>query len=490
MRIVALSVTPLVAIAGFSLALLATPSAQAATTLAQAAGTTGRYFGVAYATAHAGDPTYSTLAGTQFNMVTPENEMKWDTVEASQNSFNYGPGDQVVTFATSHNERVRGHNLVWHSQLPSWVSNLSGTAAQSAMTNHITNEVTHFKGKIYAWDVVNEPFNDDGTWRQDVFYNAYGGGPQYVAAALRAARAADPAAKLDLNDYNIEGSGAKADAMYSLAQTLLAQGAPLDGIGFETHLAVQYGFPTNMQANMQRFAALGLDVAVTELDVRMNLPETAAQDTTQQQYYVNVINACKGVSRCVGWTMWGVSDNYSWVPSTFSGQGAALLWDTNEQVKQALFNAVIVALGGNPSSAPPSSASPSRSASASASASASRSASASASPSRSVSPSTSTPPGGCTATYTMVNQWPGGFQANVTVTNGSAARSSWTVGWSFPNGQTITQLWNGSYTQSGAAVTVKNVSYNGSLGANGTTSFGFTGSWTGTNGSPSVLTCQ
>src|SRR5581483_12071990 len=123
-----------------------------------------------------------------------------------------------------------------------------------------------------------EPFNDDGSYRQDVFYNAFGGGQAYIADALRTARAADPNAKLYLNDYNIEGQGAKADAMFTLASALKQQGVPLDGIGFETHLDIQYGFPTNMQANMQRFANLGLDVAVTELDVRMTLPEDSGKD--------------------------------------------------------------------------------------------------------------------------------------------------------------------------------------------------------------------
>ncbi|GIH15567.1 endo-1,4-beta-xylanase [Rugosimonospora africana] len=478
-------VAPLVAVAGISLTILGSNPAQAATGLAAAAEAQGRYFGVAYATAHAGDSTYSGIAGSQFDMVTPENEMKWDTTEPSQGSFNYGPGDQVVSFATSHNQRVRGHNLVWHSQLPGWVSGLSGTAAKTAMENHITNEVTHYKGKIYAWDVVNEPFNDDGSYRTDVFYNAFGGGVQYIADALRTAHAADPNAKLYVNDYNIEGTGAKADAMYSLAQQLLQQGAPLNGIGFETHLAVQYGFPTQMQQNMARFANLGLDVAITELDVRMTLPETSAQDATQSTYYTNVINACKAISRCVGWTVWGVSDNYSWVPSTFSGQGAPLLWNTNEQQKP-LYTTVLNALGGSstppPSSPPPTSTRPSTPPPSSPPPSSP--------PPTSQSPTGPPPAGGCTATYSTVNQWPGGFQANVTVTNGSAARSSWQVSWTFANGQTITQLWNGTLSQSGSSVTVRNVSYNGTLGAGATTSFGFTGSWNGSNTAPTNVSCQ
>jgi endo-1,4-beta-xylanase len=480
LRLASAVAIPLTAIFAISLSIITTSPASAASGLAAAAEAKGRYYGVAYTNAHASDTGYTNIAGTEFDMVTPENEMKWDTVEPNQNQFNFSPGDQVVNFATSHGDRVRGHNLVWHSQLPGWVSSLSGTAAQNAMTNHVTQEATHFKGKIFAWDVVNEPFNDDGSFRNDVFFNAFGGGPQYIAAALRAARAADPAAKLYINDFNIEGSGSKSNAMFSLAQTLQQMGAPLDGIGFETHLAVQFSFPSGMQANMQRFANLGLDVAITELDVRMQLPEDATKDATQTQYYNNVISACLQTSRCVGITAWGVSDNFSWVPGTFSGEGAPLLWDTNEQKKVALYNSVITALGG-PASPPPSSRPPSNPPPSSRPPS---------NPPSSRPPSSPPPPGGCTASYTIVNQWVPGFQANVNVTNGSTARTSWTVTWTFANGQTITQLWNGTVTQSGSSVSVANVSYNGALAPGQMTSFGFLGNWSGTNAVPTNVTCS
>ena len=327
-----------------ALVVAASGTAQAASTLKDAAAASGRYFGAAVDPAHFGESDYSSTLSGQFSAVTPENQMKWDTVEPSQGQFNFGPGDQVVSYAQQHDQIVRGHNLVWHSQLPSWVSSLPTDQVQPAMDNHITQEVSHYKGEIYAWDVVNEPFNDDGSYRSDVFSQAMGN-EGYIAEALRTAHAADPNAKLYLNDYNIEGSGAKADAMYQLASDMKAQGVPLDGIGFETHLDIQYGFPSGMQANLQRFADLGLDVAITELDVRMTLPEDASKDSTQNSYYSQVVDACLAVSRCVGITTWGVTDKYSWVPGTFSGEGAALLFDDNYQPK-ADYNAVISALGG------------------------------------------------------------------------------------------------------------------------------------------------
>ncbi|MQY34679.1 hypothetical protein SRB17_26490 [Streptomyces sp. RB17] len=311
----------------------APPALAAGSTLDQLAEAQGRYFGSATDNPELTDTPYTTVLGSEFGMITPGNSMKWDTTEPQQGQFDFSGGDKIVDFAQAHNQRVRGHTLVWHSQLPGWMSSLPAGQVQAAMESHITKEASHYKGKIYAWDVVNEPFNDDGTFRADPFYNAMG--EKYIADALRTAHAADPDAKLYINDYNIEGTGAKADAMYRLASDLKSQGVPLDGIGFQGHLAIQYGFPTNMRQNLQRFADLGLDVAITELDVRMQLPSDATKLATQADYYRQVTNACLAVSRCAGITVWDFDDKYSWVPSTFSGQGAACLYDENLQPKPA-----------------------------------------------------------------------------------------------------------------------------------------------------------
>ncbi|GAA4262283.1 endo-1,4-beta-xylanase [Dactylosporangium darangshiense] len=447
-------------------------NADAATqTLNGLAAAHGRYFGSATDNGELSDTAYTAiLGGGEFGQTTPGNSMKWDTIEPTQGTFNYTKGDAIVTFAQQHNLKVRGHTLVWHSQLPGWVSSLPAAQLQAAMENHITQEATHYKGKVFAWDVVNEPFNDDGTFRTSPFYNAMGSA--YIADALRTARAADPDAKLYINDYNTDGMGAKSDAMYNLVKSLQSQGVPIDGVGFQGHLAIQYGFPSQMQQNLQRFADLGLDVAITELDVRMVLPRDATKDATQATYYNNVVKACAAVTRCVGITIWDYTDKYSWVPNTFSGQGAALPWDENLAKKPTAYNAIVTGLGGTVES-PSASASVSRSASASASASVSPSASSSPPPS-----------GSCTATYRIVNQWPGGFQGEVSVA-APAGKSGWTVSWTFANGQKITQMWSGTYTQSGAAVTVKNVSYNASPPA----TFGFLADWSGTNAVPAV-TCS
>jgi endo-1,4-beta-xylanase len=470
--------------AGIVVAIVApTDPAQAASTLAQLAEAQGRYFGSATDNPELTDAPYvAILTGGEFDQTTPGNSMKWDTIEPSQGQFNYTKGDAVVTLAQQHNLKVRGHNLVWHNQLPSWVSSLPSNQVQAAMENHITNEAGHYKGKVFAWDVVNEPFNDDGTYRTDPFYNAMGVG--YIADALRTARAADPGAKLYINDYNIEGSGAKADAMYSLVSSLKSQGVPIDGVGIQGHLATQYGFPTNMQQNMQRFADLGLDVAITELDVRMPLPETASQDTTQATYYTNVVKACLAVSRCVGITIWDYTDKYSWVPSTFSGQGAALPWDANLS-KKPVYSSIAAAMGG-PASPPPTSSRPTTAPPTTAPPTTAPPTTA---PPTTAPPTTPPASGRCHVTYQVTSQWNVGFTTNVTIGNtGSSAINGWTLRWTFANGQQVTQGWNGALTQNGAQVTVANASYNGTIAAGGSTSMGFNGSWSGANAVPASFT--
>lgn len=175
-----------------------------------------------------------------------------------------------------------------------------------------------------ALNLHAEPFNDDGTWRTDVFYNTLG--TSYVSLALQAARAADPAAKLYINDYNIEQTGSKATAMLNLVKSLQSQNVPIDGVGFQCHFIVG-SVPTTFQQNLETFTALGLEVAITELDIRMTLPATDALLQQQKKDYQSVVAACQAVEGCIGVTIWDYTDKYSWVPNTFSGQGAACPWD-------------------------------------------------------------------------------------------------------------------------------------------------------------------
>lgn len=306
--------------------------------LAAAAG--HRWIGAAVdTTALAHERGYASVLARQFSSVTAENVMKWETVESRRGAEDYGQADRLVAFARRNHMMVRGHNLVWHSQLPAWLAQgaddgtLTHAQLSSILHRHVVDEVSHFRGRVYAWDVVNEPLNEDGTLRETVWYDALG--RSYIAKALEWAHAADPRAKLYLNDYGIEAAGPKSDGMYALAKSLLALHVPLDGIGFESHLDIRYPFPAGMARNLRRFAALGLDVAVTEADVRIALPGTAAERARQADDYGRLVEACLSVRRCVSFTVWGFTDRHSWIPGFFPGEGAADLYDRSLQPKPA-----------------------------------------------------------------------------------------------------------------------------------------------------------
>jgi endo-1,4-beta-xylanase len=308
-------------------------AAQAASTLGAQAATSGRYFGTAVAAGKLGNSTYSTILDREFNMITPENEMKWDTVEPSRGNFNFAPADQIVNHALAHGQRMRGHTTVWHGQLPGWVSSISdANTLRSVMDNHITTEISHFKGKIYAWDVVNEAFADGSTQhRSSVFQNVLGNG--FIEEAFRTARTADPAAKLCYNDYNIEDwNAAKTQGVYAMVKDFKARGVPIDCVGFQSHFG-SGGAPSTFQTTLSNFAALGVDVQLTELDI--------AQASSSA--YSNTVHACMNVSRCAGITVWGIRDSDSWR----TGENP-LLFDNNGN-KKAAYDAVLSALGGGTS---------------------------------------------------------------------------------------------------------------------------------------------
>lgn len=443
--------------------LMAGQAGAATPTLRSLAEAKGIYFGTAMTQSDLSNSALTAVASSQFGMLTPGNEMKWDTVEPSPGSFNFAPADRLVAFAQANSMKLRGHTLVWHSQLPSWVDNLANDRVKPAMQNHITKTMDHYKGKLYAWDVVNEPFNEDGSYRADAFYRAMGTG--YVAEALRTARAADPSAKLYLNDYNIEGLNAKSDAMYNLAKSLKSQGVPLDGVGFQAHFILGQ-VPSSLKANLERFTALGVEVAITELDDRIKLPATSANLAQQASDYASVTKTCLAVTGCVGITQWGTGDGDSWIPGTFPGEGAATMYDANYQPKPA-YNATVTALGGttgSPSPSPSPSSSPSPS------------------------PSPTTPAGACRVTAT-VNAWNTGLTENITLTNtGTTPLTNWSLTFTLPSGQTVTSTWNATLTPSTGQVTAKNLSYNGTLAPAASTSFGFQATHTGNATPPTAFT--
>ncbi|SCF77738.1 endo-1,4-beta-xylanase (glycosyl hydrolase family 10) [Streptomyces sp. MnatMP-M17] len=431
---------------------LAAPAHAADPVLRDLAAAKGIYYGTAVTSSKLSG-TYGAVTGAQFDSITPANEMKWGTVEPNRGSFNWAGADRVVDFAEANGQQVRGHTLVWHSQMPNWLANgsFSNTELRTIMTDHVTTEVTRYKGRIDHWDVVNEPLNEDGTMRGSKFYNQLG--ESYIADAFRAARAADPAAKLYINDYNTDGTGPKSNGMYSLVQRLKAQGVPIDGVGFQGHLILGQ-VPATLQANLQRFADLGVEVAITELDIRMTLPATDAKLAQQKAEFKAVTNACLAVARCEGVTVWGFTDSDSWIPDVFPGEGAATPYDAGFQPKPAYYG-IAEALGwtGDGGGGDP------------------------------------TPTTGCAVTYAVQSQWNTGFTANVTVRNtGTSPVNGWSLRWTWPSGQSVTQAWNATVTQSGAQATAVNAAHNAAIAPGGSATFGFNGAWSGGNTAPGAFT--
>ncbi|CAL9350001.1 endo-1,4-beta-xylanase [Streptomyces sp. enrichment culture] len=332
----------IVGVLGSATVLVAPDSQAAESTLGRAAAQSGRYFGTAIASGKLGDPAYTTIAAREFDSVTAENEMKIDATEPQQGRFDFTAADRVYNWAVRNGKQVRGHTLAWHSQQPGWMQNLNGGALRQAMINHINGVMAHYKGKIAQWDVVNEAFAD-GTSGARRDSNLQRTGNDWIEVAFRTARAADPAAKLCYNDYNVENwNWAKTQAMYAMVRDFKQRGVPIDCVGFQAHFNSGSPYDSNFRTTLQNFAALGVDVAVTELDIQGASPTT----------YANVTNDCLAVPRCLGITVWGVRDTDSWraeqTPLLFNGDGS------KKPAYTAVLNALnVVSPGPTPTPTPP-----------------------------------------------------------------------------------------------------------------------------------------
>jgi endo-1,4-beta-xylanase len=350
-------------------------AAQTSTALRQAAAARGIPIGAAASADDYGeaDPllnsNYANVLSTQYDMLEPGNAMKWDVTQPTQTTFNFQPGGELVDFAQKYGMRVRGHNLCWHTQFPYWLQPYANSATPAQMSalleNHINTEVTHFAGKVFAWDVVNEASSDSTptTLGNSIWYNQPGIGigtgngaatdTGYIEQAFRWAHAADPNALLFYNDYGIEGPGNKFNAVLAMAKDFVSRGVPINGIGFEMHLTTS-GCPdgcwpstTGLAQNMQQLAAIGIQVHVTEMDVRLAVNSSgfpsSADLQNQAQLYQDVLTVCLEQPNCTAFQVWGVSYNDSWIPGVFPGYGAALPFDFNFEPTPA-FDSMITAL--------------------------------------------------------------------------------------------------------------------------------------------------
>ena len=317
--------------------------------------------------------THAAILTKHFNSVTAEDQMKFDALQPTEGNFTYTTADRIVSFAQTNNMKVRGHALVWHRQNPAWVfANASRDVLLARMRSHITAVMNHFKGKVYAWDVVNEAIMDDGHTRngdetnddqKSSWQKIIGDG--YIAEAFKAARAADPNAKLFYNDY-YNYLPAKRDAIYNMLKGLLDSGVVVHGVGLQAHLNIEpstvmthqgyYQTVANMEAAIAKYASLGLEVQVTEMDVSLYIPGvtyttatyytaatfTDAVQTQQAERYRAFFAAFRAHKDVItGVTLWGIADDNTWLSELSSGRkDFPLLFDTNHQTKKAFWSVV------------------------------------------------------------------------------------------------------------------------------------------------------
>ena len=272
--------------------------------LRQAGAAANRRIGTALMSARLSNGAIRALVAREFDSLTPENEMKWDSIEPQPGHFNFDAGDRLVAFAAENGIRMRGHTLVWHSQLAFWVKGLKADALRAAMTRHVQSVVGHWKGKIAQWDVVNEAIADGptGELRPDSPFAVLG--PTFIDEAFRLAHAADPAAQLIYNDYEIEGMGTpKSEAAYALCRRLKEAGVPIHGIGFQMHIDPR-GWPSadTIRNNFERYAALGLAIEITEMDVPVGQIRGDINEKLNRQREIthDIVAACVSVDRCTG----------------------------------------------------------------------------------------------------------------------------------------------------------------------------------------------
>ena len=272
-------------------------------------------------------PDYRNLLAKEFNSITPENALKMGPLRPTQDQYDFEPADTIIDFALENGMQVRGHTLVWSNQLPEWLTTHPWTEEElrNILHEHISNVVGRYKGRIYAWDVVNEAFDKNNDLTAHIWYNVIG--PEYIELAFQWAHEADPQAKLFYNDIGAEGLGERSDKIFSLVEHLQSHGIPIHGVGLQYHTRLETApDPEAVSANIARLANLGLEVHITELDVRLEEPFSEVELAEQAKIYQDVLQVCLDAPNCTNLTMWGLTDKHSWIPYVFPGWGGALIF--------------------------------------------------------------------------------------------------------------------------------------------------------------------
>ena len=273
------------------------------------------------------DPGFADVVAQYCTEIVPAYELKWETLRPKRDAFAFEKGDRLLDFARRRGLKMRGHNLVWYYGLPAWANDIADAAtAERELVRHIETVVSHYRGKLTSWDVVNEPIPDNPTEpsaRRECLWSRFLG-QDYIKIALKAAAAADPAARLTLNEYDIEFAEdpfpMKREAFRRLILSLLEAGAPLHAVGVQCHLrgakAIDFD---GLALFVEEMRAAGLDIYVTELDViDIDLPAPAAErDAIVGAQAERVLSAIASAGPIDTLLTWGLSDKYSWISHSF-----------------------------------------------------------------------------------------------------------------------------------------------------------------------------
>ncbi|MFF5967907.1 endo-1,4-beta-xylanase [Streptomyces collinus] len=282
--------------------------------------------------AYLDDPQFAKVLPRQFNSLSPENELKWDWVEPERGEFDFTKLDRIVGFAQKNHMAVKGHGLISGCCNPAWLEQITDPDdLRAAITTHFRQIMTRYAGKMDRWDVATEVLSTFGGTGldQNYFYRVLG--PDYLAEIFRIAHSVNPKAKLFLNESLVESYPVKRKELYDLVSGLVAEGVPINGVGLETHLTYSAPEPGVITEIVKSYKALGLDVAITEMDVHLNPADDA--DAQQAKIYSSVVSeALNAGIRDI--SFWGFTDKYAytWVPGA-----KPLMFDEKYRPKPAFF---------------------------------------------------------------------------------------------------------------------------------------------------------
>ncbi len=294
------------------------------------------------------------LVDKHYNIITAENAMKPESLQREEGKFTFDEADKLVDYAKANNLVMRGHTLVWHSQVPDWFFQDKDNPEQLASKElllerektHIRTVLNHYKDKygtsaegspIKYWDVVNEVIDDNGEYRNSKWYQI--AGLDYIRVAFETAREVDPSLKLYINDYNIENNGSKTNKLYELVKLLKAEGVPVDGVGFQMHVNSSISMDT-IRKSIEKFESIpGIEIQVTELDVKMGVENEAVTHEVflkQGRYYKQLFDLFKSKKEIINAVViWGVTDDTSWIK-----ESKPLLFDVKYKAKPAFYSIV------------------------------------------------------------------------------------------------------------------------------------------------------